>query len=82
MKAFVKWWNEEQSQELTEEFLIENNLTTQEQAVDLLAKTAWRAALKWALKNEREYTIFKEFSDKKSIPMVGADIIRKELEDE
>lgn len=49
MKKFEKWWNKQQSQELTEEFLIENKLTTQEQVVDLLAKTAWQAALEEVL---------------------------------
>ena len=47
MKAFTIWWNEEQSKELTEEFLIKNRLVTQEQVIDLLAETVWRAALEW-----------------------------------
>lgn len=70
MKAFEKWfWNKYDPHDDSYD-------------EDTILKTCdgWKAALEWVLKNEREYAIFKEFNGKKSIPMVGADIIREELE--
>ncbi len=50
MKAFEKWWKEENTRvDDIKEFMRKNNLVTQGDTLDFLAKTVWKGALEWIL---------------------------------
>jgi hypothetical protein len=50
MKQCQKWWTEEQTKETEEELLAKlGGLTTQEQLIDVLVETVWRAAFELML---------------------------------
>ena len=69
MKAFTKWFNKKQS---PEEILKLQTCITPENLTDIIAETAWRAALEWVKEKlnceiqpgDVEYFIDKELGDK------------------
>lgn len=70
MKEFEKWFNKKQD---PEEILRLEACITPENLTDMIAETAWRAALEWMLTQETSVCY--------SLPVILTDIIRKELDE-